>query len=250
MPNGVDVAVVTHCFCHYPRQQQTYSPLTVSLWIQGPAFIYKDVYFIYMPNKKNRNNAHQERQSVSTEPSPQVNPYHSPTLFEFDSPSPALAVNDLPALDTPVSPDPLPVPLPDPGRRILAAERDLIDMHGSPAVREDPPIEDNVSLPHSLPPAVTFDLTREEEAKSPTSLGERYQSNREGGHVRSPVLARYVVFISTYSNTSLWSFHSCVTSRLWLSRPTPRLGVLMGHCLSHHPGAKDDFRGLSCCCGA
>ena len=194
MPNGVDVAVVTHCFCHYPRQQQTYSPLTVSLWIQGPAFIYKDVYFIYMPNKKNRNNAHQERQSVSTEPSPQVNPYHSPTLFEFDSPSPALAVNDLPALDTPVSPDPLPVPLPDPGRRILVAERDLIDMHGSPAVREDPPIEDNVSLPHSLPPTVTFDLTREEEAKSPTSLGERYQSNREGGHVRSPVLARYVVF--------------------------------------------------------
>ena len=197
-----------------------------------------------MPTKTNRNNAQQQRQSVSTETSPQVNPYHSPTLFEFDSPSPALAVNDLPTLDTPASPDPLPVPLPDPRRRILAAERDFMDMHGSPpVVREDPPMKNNISLPESLPPPVSFDLTKEQEARSPTSLGigARYQDNREVGHVRSPVLARYVVS----KHLVVGRF---IPSSLWLPRPAPRLGVLIGHCLSGAKGESYILPVLSRCC--
>lgn len=134
-----------------------------------------------MPSKKSRNAQRQSANSVNNSSNSTPNAYPSP-LFEFDSPSPAQPIEDLPVaghipdqrLDS------------DPELEVeRGGERDLIDMHGtSGRVRGDrgSPISSAPLSPYA--PAITFDLTEEPSYS-------REQVN-DAGHIRSPVLARYV----------------------------------------------------------
>ena len=121
-----------------------------------------------MPSRRNRN---------ATRHSPNLTPNtHLQHLFpEFDSPSPALPVVDLPAVD--------PVHLlREPGIEHVA-EQDLIDIHGtSGRVRGDR--ESPSPLVPSSPPMVAFRISDQPD------VPDTGADLLEPGHVRSPVLAR------------------------------------------------------------
>lgn len=119
-----------------------------------------------MPSRKSRN---ANRQPVN-------HTYPTSFFHEFDSPGPSNPVLDIPAIDSGRIPNSDTEPLAEP-----IGEQDLIDMHDNVGEAVGDLSTSNSLAPTSLP---EFPVNVAQEM----NLGDQH----DAGHIRSPVLARYV----------------------------------------------------------